>query len=108
MPYLGTYSATLHVKKRPMTTCKHCHGIGRVNGQPCPNCTGTGRIGPFEFKVEGEASEVQRVAQSFIEQWFEHMATKKTGSSCFEENWQKLTAACCGFMLISVMIVIGI
>jgi hypothetical protein len=80
-----------------------------VNGQPRRDCTGHERIGPFEFRVEGEASEVQRVAQSFIEQGFKHMATKKKArSSFFEENWQKLAAVGCGVLFASVMLIIAI
>jgi len=80
-----------------------------VNGQPCCNCAGKGRISPFEFRVEGEASAVQRVAQSFIDQGFEHMARKKkAGPHFFEENWQKLAAVGCGVLFVSVMLVIAI
>lgn len=78
-------------------------------GSRAATAPGMTRIGPFEFRVESEASEVQRAAQSFIERRFRHMATKKKArSSFFEENWQQLAAVGCGVLFASVMLIIAI
>ena len=25
-------------------TCRECDGVGRIDGEPCPNCGGTGKV----------------------------------------------------------------
>jgi hypothetical protein len=78
-----------------------------VTAHGCAN--GRVQIGDLKFTVEGEASEVQRVSQSYIDHGLKNMPARQTNKSgLIQENWQKLTAFGCGVLFVALMLIIAI
>jgi len=97
------------LKRAPEGHCKYCLGRGVIGDRPCPNCTGSGRIGDFTFTVEGEASEVERVSRSYIEHGFKNIPARPAPKPGFmEANWEKVTAFACGVVFVALMLTIAI
>jgi hypothetical protein len=72
-------------------------------------CTGQGQMGDFKFKIEGEAAEVQRVSQSYIEHGYKNMSARQTNKTGFvEANWEKVAAFACGVVFVALMLIIAI
>lgn len=73
-----------------MTHCKTCGGTGQ-----CPACSGSGQVGELKFEVHGRrAADVERVATSFIQQGFEHMAaTSKSEAVLAGYQFERQVAA---------------
>src|SRR5262245_45991837 len=95
--------------KKNRLACPRCMGSGWVGNERCVVCTGQGRVGDFEFKIQGEASEVERVSQSYIDHRFKNMSARQTHKAGFmEANWEKITAFACGVVFVVLMLMVAI